>query len=357
MREEWINHLVKNLLCILTLNLLPVAWGSADGELYLVELEVDSQSSVERDLGAKNALIDLLTKVTGLRNIPRSQKIIEALKRPSAYYSGFSYKSNPNNDNGGFLISYDFDKYLVLDLIVEAKLPYWWTARPGIIIWLALDDSSQTILSSSDSHSFVRHLRERAMERGIKAELPIMDVQDQKLISYKGLMSGIAHQIDEASTRYAADIYLVGKVREMEFSMDEPFFEGRWEFWFENEFLSADFKGITAPEAAELGIDFVVDAVVANDAVFALEEQEYQWAVAGIDSVDEYIRLKNIFEDLEFIDSFFLKKLSLGQVTFNISTRASEKKIVELLSKRKVLVENPFYRGPGLGFQIGEGFN
>ena len=33
------------------------------------------------------------------------------------------------------------------------------------------------------------------------------------------------------------------------------------------------------------------------------------------------------------------------------------KKIVELLAKRKVLVENPFYRGPGLGFKIGEGFN
>ena len=355
MREEWINHLVKNLLCALTLNLLPIAWGAADGELYLVELEVDSQSSVERDLGAKNALIDLLTRVTGLRNIPRSQKIKEALKRPSAYYSGFSYR--PNNDAGGFLITYDFDRYLVLDLIAEAKLPYWWSARPGIVIWLALNHSSQEILSSSDSHSFVQHLRERAIKRGIKAELPIMDVQDQRLISYKGLMSGIAHQIDQASTRYAADIYLVGKVKEIEFSMDEPFFEGRWEFWFDNEFLTAKFKSLTAREAAEFGIDFLVDAVVASDAVFALEQQEYQWVVAGIDSVEEYIQLKNIFEDFEFIDRFFLKKLSVDQVMFNISTRASEKKIVELLSKRKVLVENPFYRGPGLGFQIGEGFN
>ncbi|MFL2526827.1 MAG: DUF2066 domain-containing protein [Candidatus Azotimanducaceae bacterium] len=347
--------MVKTLLCMLTLNLLPVAWGASDSELYLIELEVDSQSPVARDLVAQEALIELLTKVTGLRNIPRSRKITEALNNPSAYYSGFSYKSN--NDDSGFLINYDFDKYLVLDLVGEAKLPYWWSARPGIIIWLALDHSSQEILSSSDSHSFVRHLRERAMARGIKAELPIMDVQDQRLISYKGLISGIAHQIDQASTRYAADIYLVGKVREMEFSMDEPFFEGRWEFWFDNEFLAADFKSMTAREAAKYGIDFVVDAVVANDAVFALEQQEYQWVVAGIDSVEEYIRLKNIFEDLEFIDKFFLEKLSVSQVTFNISTRASEKKIVELLSKRKVLVENPFYRGPGLGFQIGEGFN
>ena len=71
------------------------------------------------------------------------------------------------------------------------------------------------------------------------------------------------------------------------------------------------------------------------------------------------IRLLKIIsnEDLEFIDTFFLEKLSVDQVVFSISTRASEKKIVELLAKRKFLVENPFYRGRGLGFKIGEGFN
>ena len=55
MREEWLNHLVKTLLCMLTLNLLPIVWGASDGELYLVELEVDSQSPVERDLVAQEA--------------------------------------------------------------------------------------------------------------------------------------------------------------------------------------------------------------------------------------------------------------------------------------------------------------
>ena len=123
------------------------------------------------------------------------------------FYSGFSYK--PNDEGDGFLITYDFDKYLILDLIGEAKLPYWWSVRPRVVIWLALDHSSQEILSSSDSHGFVRHLRERAMARGIEVELPIMDVKDRSFVSYKELMSGIAHQIDQASTRYAGG-YLPG---------------------------------------------------------------------------------------------------------------------------------------------------
>ena len=355
MKEERKNLLVKCFLCVTALNLPVFCWGEADGELYLIERRVDSQSSVERDAVARDALIGLLTKVTGLRNIPRSLKIKDALKGSSAFYSGFSYK--PDNDGRGFLITYDFDKHLILDLIVEAKLPYWWSVRPRVVIWLALDHSSQEILSGTDSHGFVRSLRERAVARGIEVELPIMDVQDRSLVSFKKIMSGIAHQIDQASTRYAADIYLVGKIREMEFSMDEPYFEGQWEFWLDNEFLTTDFKSLTVQEAAELGIDLVVDAVVANEAVFAVEQKKYQWVVNGIDSIDQYIQLKNIFEDLEFVDTFFVKKLSVNQVMFSISTRASEKKIVELLAKQKVLVENPFYRGPGLGFHIGEGFN
>ena len=96
------HHLVKCLLCVMILNLPVFCWGEADGELYLVEREVDSQSSVERDSVAKDALIGLLTKVTGLRNVPRSLKIKEALNGPAAFYSGFSYK--PDNEGDGFLI-------------------------------------------------------------------------------------------------------------------------------------------------------------------------------------------------------------------------------------------------------------
>ena len=105
------HHLVKCLLCVMILNLPVFCWGEADGELYLVERQVDSQSSVERDSVAKDALIGLLTKVTGLRNVPRSLRIKEALNGPAAFYSGFSYK--PNNEGDGFLITYDFDKYLI----------------------------------------------------------------------------------------------------------------------------------------------------------------------------------------------------------------------------------------------------
>ena len=81
------HHLVMCLLCVMILNLPVFCWGEADGELYLVERQVDSQSSVERDSAAKDALIGLLTKVTGLRNIPRSLKIKDALNGCLLYTS------------------------------------------------------------------------------------------------------------------------------------------------------------------------------------------------------------------------------------------------------------------------------
>ena len=48
------HHLVKCLLCVMILNLPVFCWGEVDGELYLVERQVDSQSSVERDSVAKD---------------------------------------------------------------------------------------------------------------------------------------------------------------------------------------------------------------------------------------------------------------------------------------------------------------
>ena len=55
-----------------------------------------------------------------------------------------------------------------------------------------------------------------------------------------------------------------------------------------------------------------MDAVVADDAVFALEQQSIMGCYRDR-LVHEYVRLKNIFEDLEFIDTFFLEKLSVDR--------------------------------------------
>ncbi len=347
-----INFVIFFFFCLLGW-IAPHSWGGPEEALFKVEISVTSQTEKERENNTQQALLRLLTKVTGLKNIPRSEEVLASLKEPGRFYSGFSYKENTETQD--FTITYNFDKNLVLDLVRESNLPYWWSDRPRVVVWLALEEGSEKILSSSDNHIFQALLRERADERGISLKLPIMDVEDRRLISYKELRSGLAYNIDAASVRYSSNISLIGKVEASELSFDEPYFDGSWEFWFEDEHFNVDFETLSARESAQIGVDLIADIFAARFAVFSGSEKKYNWIITGITDLSKYVGLKNYFENLEIIDEFFISNLSRDQVTLNISSRASEQKIRELLIKKKVIHVDPFYRGPNSRFRWGKG--
>jgi len=332
---------------------VPYSWGVSDETLFKVELAVNSQTEKERENNAQRALLRLLTKVTGLRNIPRSEEVLVSLKEPGRFYSGFSYKENAETQD--FTITYNFDKNLVLDLVKESNLPYWWSDRPQVIVWLALEEGSEKILSSSDNHVFQALLRERADDRGINLQLPIMDVEDRRLTSYKEIRSGLAYNIDAASVRYSSNVSLVGKAKASELSLDDPYFDGSWEFWFEDEHFIVDFESLSARESARIGVDLVADIFASRFAVFSGSQRNYNWIITGITDLSGYASLKKYFENLEIIDEFFVSSLSRDQVTLSISSRASEEKIRDLLVKKKVIHVDPFYRGPDSRFRWGRG--
>jgi hypothetical protein len=332
---------------------VPHSWGEPQDDLFLIELEVATQEEKERANEAKRALLRLLTKVTGVKSIPRSERVLAALNRPEAFYSGFSYREN--NETQNFTITYNFDKSLVLDLVRRSNLPYWWGKRPNVIVWLALDEGTEKILSSSDRHVMGAFLRKRAKARGVSLKFPIMDVPDRRLVPYKELKSGIAYEIDAASLRYLGDVSLIGLAKTAESALDEPYFDGTWEFWFENEHFSIDFEGVTAREGARIGVDLIADVFAAKFAVFSGLENEYSWVISGITDLKKYADLRHYFEKLEIIDELFIIKLSSDQVTLKITSRASEKKIRELLLNKKVIVADSFHRGPNTRFRWGEG--
>ena len=77
-------------------------------------------------------------------------------------------------------------------LVREANLPLWWNIRPKILTWVALDDGETRILAADEQHLLVGALQNRAKVRGISNTLPLMDINDLQLISYKEIKTGTA---------------------------------------------------------------------------------------------------------------------------------------------------------------------
>ena len=66
--------------------------------LYQVEVPVASQSAADRQHAARRALQEMLTRVTGLRDVPMTETVLEALRRPDRFYTGYRFETSDDDE-------------------------------------------------------------------------------------------------------------------------------------------------------------------------------------------------------------------------------------------------------------------
>ena len=92
-----INSAQRRMRCwLLLLTPALMVWSSAHGAvtdewLYTVQQQVVDQSEEQRQIAAREALLEVLSRVTGLTTIPRNATITSALERPDRFYSEYVF--------------------------------------------------------------------------------------------------------------------------------------------------------------------------------------------------------------------------------------------------------------------------
>ncbi|MDH3644930.1 MAG: DUF2066 domain-containing protein, partial [Gammaproteobacteria bacterium] len=69
----------------------PVAVAEVVPWLYEVEVPVESQTATARQSASRVALLELLTRLTGLTNVPRVEAVSSAMAAPDRYYNQFRF--------------------------------------------------------------------------------------------------------------------------------------------------------------------------------------------------------------------------------------------------------------------------
>ncbi len=107
-----------------------------------------------------------------------------------------------------------FDPDAVRIALQQAALPVWGSARPTTLIWLAVEDGMQrSIVGENEQSPLERALVKVASQRGIPVLLPLMDLEDERRLSFGDLWGGFAAPVRAASARYGTHAVLVGRIR------------------------------------------------------------------------------------------------------------------------------------------------
>jgi hypothetical protein len=333
-------------LFLLALNVAPgIIPGARAGEvegLYEVQVPVTSQREAERADAVRAALQQVLVKVTGDRRTMTQQRVQALAQSPLKYVQQYLYRPLPpgyaatDAARPTQMLWVRFDAEAVNQLLRQADEPVWGRMRPSVLVWLAVDDEDGRHLVGGDAGSGVQaDLAEQAQARGVPLLFPLLDLEDQRRVSFAAVQDGLDQEVGEASARYPAGAVLVGAVRH------EPSgrWSGRWWFYLDGKAERWDSAAPQRAEALAAGVDGAADALATRFARASggREAAPVDLLVTGIDKVEDYGRATRYLQELDAVSDLQVTAVDPAGVHFRLTLRGDRGDLAQAIAFGSVL--------------------
>jgi hypothetical protein len=221
-------------------------------DLYVVTSPVKDQSKNALLSVSLSGLKQVLIRNSGTNAILNDKSVQKAYRKVKNYLQRFEYSKQDEVDlSTPYIVTLYFEPRLINELIQGAQMSLWGSSRPLTALWLVVEENNERKVIkelsndySSDNHSppgnllaedlskqtasktmFLNQapsnikstekiILDNAQRRGIPVLLPLMDLEDQLLVTMSDIWGVFSSSIELASTRYSADSSLFGRIRQ-----------------------------------------------------------------------------------------------------------------------------------------------
>ncbi len=341
---------------LLVLICLPVSsFGAKVSGLYDAEVRVFSQKRSERSLAMISALAEVLAKVSGQRDVIKVGNVAKAAKKPARFLQQYRYRALSDEERQRELeivepgadpqiVNFRFDKAAVDKLLRENDLPVWGATRPATLVWLAVEDEGRRYMVGSDSIEPLREqLLRESRRRGLAVLLPLMDLQDQRALSFADVWGGLRDSIDQASQRYRAEAVLVGRL----YRPGGGEWQGQWTL-LEGGFLQSwRGVGVLPTELLDEGLAGAIDVLASRYAPVAGQQQAgfLPVTVTDVRNLDDYARVSRYLKSLQQVSQVHTTRVEADRITFELDVQGSPESFSKTVSLGNVLT--PYKSLPG----------
>lgn len=342
-------------LCALLASLSPSALEVRD--LYEAEVPVSDKSEASREAGLGDALLRVITKVTGVRNVRSDPGMARAIESPGRFVQQFRYRqaeragTEASISEQRWRLWARFDPRVVDGLVRDAGLRVWGRVRPAVMVWLAVEQSgSRRILGGEDASELAGIIRDSARQRGVPLVLPLLDLEDQGRLRVSDVWGGFRDRIQQASGRYQSNVIFTGRV----YRLLPTLWEGRFsliagdivEEWSNQsdilELLLADSVNTMADRLASR---FAGPAGIAGAFGFGV-------VVSGVRSVGDYARTLEYLGSLEQIMDVTVTRVNSDEVRFFVETRGGQEALLNVVALGGTLARESLPGDPELRFRL-----
>ena len=306
--------------------------------LYQSTVPVANESASKRSPAIKQALIQVLVKLTGDRNIRTSSDIVPLLERPERFVQQFSYRHTDKPEESAVQATellVQFDETALNEGLRDYGLSIWGQERPSVLVWIAYEkNENRRLVSFEDSPEYLNMLDASAAARGLSLLFPLLDLEDSSQISISDVWGGFKEPIANASNRYQADVILTAKV----IQVSPNLWESKWTAYINEQTQSWTNQGELAEIVLKEGVDELVDRIASQYVNAGSSVSEViELLVTDIDNLDKYARALSYLESVQSISSVQVKRVSRNNVMFTLVNRGGLAVIDQSIALGKTL--------------------
>lgn len=345
----YLNWVLGRGLLLLPL-LLAAAYSSAQ-DLTLYEHSVAVADDSEQTLvsARRDAMEAVLLKVSGERGVTANAALSDALGHAQDYVARYGFRRAERGAAQLYLWA-AFDAAAINGLLASAGLSEWRGARPDSLVWLIVQGPGGPVIEGSEGDSTViQALRGRAEERGLKAVVPLLDLQDQRALSVSDLWGNSPDAIRSASARYRVGVILVGRMEQTSAGQ----WSGQWTVYQGGESRNWRNSAATPEALAVAAMDWHADSLTAVYSgggarmVGGATGGSMLLRVGGLGAFSDYLRVSRYLQGLSPVAGVQPIRLSGDLGEFDLRLAGSREGLQRLLSLEGMLA--PVAAGAGGG--------
>jgi hypothetical protein len=324
-------------------------------DLYSVDRGVSSQRSDDRSKAIRSAMIEVLVRMSGNPNIAIQPTVAQALARGRRYVTRYRYSRKPvpadapAGTRPGFSLHIVFDAQALEKILQRAGQPVWGMRRPATLVWVAIDNGSQRyLLDNSHDPGLRKLIVQQARRRGIPLLFPLMDLEDQRKLSFVTVWGGFLDEITRASSRYPAEAILVLRLRRDRAGK----WQARWLLQNLSQVSNWTSTGGSLDGAIGTGVDGLGDILASRYVTRSNSHQASQVVlrVSGVRKTGDFARLVKYLESLGPMEDVDVSEIDKDEVVFHLRIRGDMAGLVRLLALGSIVVPYAVtVRPPGTG--------
>ena len=181
-------------------------------DLYAAETRVADEGSEARNAALSELLEGVLVRVSGNAGIAGMPAARELLASAPSLVQQYRYRTAEAEGEVSRYLWARFDRPAIERMMRERGLPVW-TQRPRVLLWVGTERGGRRALLNLELEPQARAaILDRARQRGIPLQLPLLDLEDQAALTAADLWSGYQAGIRRASMRYPHQTILAGRL-------------------------------------------------------------------------------------------------------------------------------------------------